>query len=113
MNTDSASLLGFYGSGSSCHSFFHTVILMNPLDTFGATQTTSIRLHSSTSTCQRDIYHVILGFAISNNHSDTVLDLALSVGGGEDVVHGKLDGPASLQNRQKTVMTWWSEWRTP
>ena len=49
-------------------------------------------------TQQSDIYHIILRFAISNHHGDAVLDLIRSLGGGEHMVHGKLNGPASLQN---------------
>lgn len=44
-------------------------------------------------------YHIILRFAISDHHSDAVLDPAGSLRGGEDVVHCKPDGPARLQNR--------------
>lgn len=50
-------------------------------------------------------YHIILGFAISYNYSNAVLHLAGSLGGGEDVVHCKLNGPACLEDRRNLIQS--------
>lgn len=70
------------------------------------TQITMTWFHWGTWTQQWDIYHVVLRFAISDHDGNAIFDLPGSVGGGEDVVHGKLDGPASLGDSQRTVRTW-------
>jgi len=96
---DSVFLLRFYG-GRSCPSSFHTDIYNSATIDLGESNKRDL-----VSPKQSDIYHVILRFSVGNHDGDAVLDLAGSVGGGEDVVHGKLDGPAGLQHSGRTVRT--------
>lgn len=68
-----------------------------------AAHTNSSWFHSS------HIYHIVLRFAVSDHHSDAVLDQAGPLGGREHMVHGELDGPARLQqkNTNKTNSLQW------